>query len=152
MLSHWRHSGFLVFCGERIFPRDETAMENLARYIRILAFIEDREVIRAILKHLGLWLVRAKPTSKAHAPPALNRSKSGQAGYVLDQFSQLPLNDDPLYPAKRGTTPGRLSFSRRQRWQRNRCARRSLKRPEKLPPMIENVAPHLYPQIPPNPC
>jgi len=33
LLSHWRHSGFQVFCGERIFPRDETAMENLARYI-----------------------------------------------------------------------------------------------------------------------
>jgi len=26
-------------------------------------------VIRAILKHLGLWLVRAKPPPKAHAPP-----------------------------------------------------------------------------------
>jgi hypothetical protein len=68
MLSHWRHSGFQVLCGQRIFPQDEIAMENLARYIRILAFIEDREVIKAILKHLGLWLARAKPTPKAHAP------------------------------------------------------------------------------------
>jgi hypothetical protein len=33
MLSNWRHSGFQVFCGQRLFPRDETAMENLARYI-----------------------------------------------------------------------------------------------------------------------
>jgi hypothetical protein len=54
----------------------------------ILSFILDREVIKAVLKHLGLWLVRSKPTPKAHAPPSR---------YVLDNFSQIPLNDDHLY-------------------------------------------------------
>ena len=226
MLSKWRHSGFQVYCGQPIFPRDETAMENLARYIirasfsqermtyvpemsqvvyaskdgegkkvfdamewlaamcshipdkgeqmvryygyysnvsrgkrketeddgvpcileadqsskeyrknwarliqkiyeidpltcpkcggimRILAFIEDQEVIRVILKHLGLWLVKSRPIPKAHAPPArnqngsgpaLNQHGSGPAGYVPDHFSQLPMNDgphhrDPDYP------------------------------------------------------
>ncbi len=33
MLSNWRHSGFQVFCDHRLFPQDETAMENLAWYI-----------------------------------------------------------------------------------------------------------------------
>ena len=33
LLSSWRHSGFQVYCGPRIFPQDEIAMENLARYI-----------------------------------------------------------------------------------------------------------------------
>ena len=33
MLINWRHSGFNVFCGPRILPSDDTAMENLARYI-----------------------------------------------------------------------------------------------------------------------
>ena len=65
--------------------------------MRIVSFIEDPEVIKAILKHLGLWMVKLPLAPMAHAPPALNRSKSGQAGYVLDQFSQLPLNDDHLY-------------------------------------------------------
>ena len=41
-----------------------------------------------ILKHLGLWLVKARPTPKAHAPPA---------GYLRDPFSQLSMNDDHLY-------------------------------------------------------
>jgi len=27
--GNWRHSGFQVYCGPRIFPQDETAMENL---------------------------------------------------------------------------------------------------------------------------
>ncbi|MBM4333544.1 MAG: hypothetical protein FJ117_20390 [Deltaproteobacteria bacterium] len=65
--------------------------------MRILAFIEDQEVIKAILKHLGLWLVRSKPTPTAHAPPALKQIGSGQAGYVLDHFCQLSLNDDHLH-------------------------------------------------------
>jgi len=33
MLATWRHSGFHVFCGNRISTIDDTAMENLARYI-----------------------------------------------------------------------------------------------------------------------
>ena len=42
MLSSWRHSGFQVFCGQRIFPQDETAMENLARYIIRASFSQER--------------------------------------------------------------------------------------------------------------
>lgn len=37
MLLSWRHSGFNVYCGKRIYSGDEAAMENLARYI-ILTF------------------------------------------------------------------------------------------------------------------
>jgi len=47
--------------------------------MRIISFIEDREVIKAILKHLGLWLVKSRPIPKAHAPPALNQNGSGPA-------------------------------------------------------------------------
>ena len=56
--------------------------------MRIISFIEDREVIKTILKYLGLWLVQSRPSPKAHAPPA---------GTVMDHFSQLPMNDDHLY-------------------------------------------------------
>ncbi|HPC33982.1 MAG TPA: transposase [Syntrophales bacterium] len=42
MLSAWRHSGFNVFCGNRISPHDETAMENLARYIIRASFSQER--------------------------------------------------------------------------------------------------------------
>ena len=56
--------------------------------MRIISFIEDREVIQTILKHLGLRLVKSRPARKAYAPPA---------GYLRDPFSQLPMNDDHLY-------------------------------------------------------
>ena len=42
MLSAWKHSGFNVFCGNRILPKDETAMENLARYIIRASFSQER--------------------------------------------------------------------------------------------------------------
>ena len=64
--------------------------------MRIISFIEDREVIKAILKHLGLWLVQSKPAPKAHAPPARNRDCSGPVKIVLEHFCQLSLNDDHL--------------------------------------------------------
>jgi aminopeptidase-like protein len=30
MLSSWRHSGFNIFCGNRIVPKDETMMDFIA--------------------------------------------------------------------------------------------------------------------------
>ena len=213
MLLSWRHSGFNVFCGNRISPQDETAMENLARYIirasfsqermtyleqeatvvykakdgkdakvfpamewlaamcshipnkgaqmvryygyysnvargkrreagtddeiaciiepqgnskifrknwarliqkiyevdplicpkcrgtmRIIGFIEDPSVIRAILEHLGLWMARARPAPKIHDPPVCVHSTGGMTDpFVMDDVSQLPINDDHLY-------------------------------------------------------
>jgi hypothetical protein len=42
MLMSWPHSGFNVFCGPRIYPRDEEAIENLARYIIRASFSQER--------------------------------------------------------------------------------------------------------------
>jgi hypothetical protein len=42
MLLSWRHSGFNVFCGPRIHPREEDAMENLARYSIRASFSQER--------------------------------------------------------------------------------------------------------------
>jgi len=208
MHSSWKHSGFHVFCGNRISPSDDTAMENLARYIirasfsqermqylddvgqvvytgkdrktnkvfpamewlaamcthipnrgeqmvryygyysnvargkrqkagkddavpcilepqgnekayrkswarliqkiyevdplicpkcqgkmRVISAIDDRQVIRAILEHLGLWLVRSRPPPKIHDPPIQE--------YAAANLQIQPLNDiiygDPEY-------------------------------------------------------
>ena len=42
MLSAWKHPGFNVFCGNRISPNDDTAVENLARYIIRASFSQER--------------------------------------------------------------------------------------------------------------
>jgi len=41
MLS-WHHSGFNVYCGPAIWPHDEDALENLARYIVRAPFSQER--------------------------------------------------------------------------------------------------------------
>ena len=33
LLDKWRHTGFNVFSGPRVLPRNEKSMENLVRYI-----------------------------------------------------------------------------------------------------------------------
>jgi hypothetical protein len=43
--------------------------------MRIISSIEDREVTKAILKHLALWFVKSRPPAKAYAPPLLNDSE-----------------------------------------------------------------------------
>ena len=41
MLSAWRHSGFNVFCGNCIQPKEKEAMETLARYIIRAPFAQE---------------------------------------------------------------------------------------------------------------
>jgi hypothetical protein len=43
MLS-WHHSGFHVYVGSRIWPDDQTGLENLARYIVRACFSQQRMV------------------------------------------------------------------------------------------------------------
>jgi hypothetical protein len=71
MLFHWRHSGFQVFYGQRIFPQDETAMENLARYIIRASFSQER------MQYL------AEPSKVVY------RAKEGTEEKVLDPLKWL---------------------------------------------------------------
>ncbi len=49
--------------------------------MRILAFIEDEDVIEKILKHLGLWDLKARPPPKVKAP--------SETTYLNDLESQI---------------------------------------------------------------
>ncbi len=42
MVKSWGRSGFNVFCGPRIQPGEEEAIESLARYIISVAFSQER--------------------------------------------------------------------------------------------------------------
>jgi len=42
LIRSWRHSGFQVFVGPKILPREEEAMERLARYIIRASFSQER--------------------------------------------------------------------------------------------------------------
>ena len=58
--------------------------------MRIIAFIEDEQLVKKILKHLGLWDGKRKPTPIANGPPSeviiiYDESSSSSADdYMID--------------------------------------------------------------------
>jgi hypothetical protein len=56
--------------------------------MRIISFIEDPSVIRDILNHLGLWLVRARPPPLVSTPPLT---------YPTADSSHSPVPSDSFY-------------------------------------------------------
>jgi hypothetical protein len=62
--------------------------------MRVIAVIEEQEVIRKILTHLGLWPIKARPRPVAHAPPEMAAAPfdDGSAPIADDYLT------DPLYP------------------------------------------------------
>jgi hypothetical protein len=59
--------------------------------MRIISLIDDAEIIKKILKHLGLWEVKRKPPPCANGPPP-------EAFIIYDQ-SSAPSVDDYLIDA-----------------------------------------------------
>ena len=59
--------------------------------------IEDEEVIKKILKHLGLWEIKERPSPKAIGPP---KTVEHHIDYSVSQVSASDkwLYVDPQYP------------------------------------------------------
>ena len=64
---------------------------NCLGFTRIIAFIEDQQIVKKILQHLDLWHVKRKPPALANSPPS-------QAFIIYDEFSS-PGADDYLIDA-----------------------------------------------------
>jgi hypothetical protein len=80
---------------QKIYEVDPLICPKCRGTMRIISSIEDQDVIKTILKHLGLWLIRSRPPAKAHAPPARE--------YTADDACQTAFPDnaaygDPDYP------------------------------------------------------
>ena len=74
---------------QKIYEVDPLTCPKCQGRMRILAFIEDEEVIKKILNHLGLWERKARPPPKTSVPqPNAHIDKSD---------SQVPPCEDYLY-------------------------------------------------------
>jgi len=62
---------------------------------KITLTIEDQEVVKTILKRLGLWLIRSRPPAKAHAPPSRECIVDGSYHTVFPDNTSY---GDPVYP------------------------------------------------------
>ena len=64
--------------------------------MRIIALIEDEEVIKKILKHLGLWEAKARPPPKVKAPfPTIYLDDS--ESQIFRPCSRQVLSPDSFY-------------------------------------------------------
>ena len=76
---------------QKIYEVDPLTCTKCQGKMRIIAFIEDEEVIKKILKHLGLWQIKARPP-----PRAIGAAKNPEH-HIDSSFSQLPVSDNYLY-------------------------------------------------------
>lgn len=90
---------------QKIYEVDPLTCPRCQGRMRIIAFIEDDEVIKKILKHLGLWEINQRPPPKATCLRAVTHRQAGPpTDYSIDySVSQLPGSDkwlyaDPQYP------------------------------------------------------
>jgi hypothetical protein len=54
---------------QKIYEVDPLTCPKCQGRMKIISFIEDEEVIEKILKHLGLWNVKARPPPEVKVPP-----------------------------------------------------------------------------------
>jgi len=68
----------------------------MSKRTRVISFIEDKQLIQKILKHLGLWDLNVRPTPKAKGPSvtiSIDDSDS-QVSFPGSSFYSDP--DDPM--------------------------------------------------------
>jgi ribosomal protein S27E len=84
---------------QKIYEADPLVCPKCKGAMRIISSIEDPSVIRAILDHLGIRLVRSRPPPKIHDPPVcIHKAGRPAAPHIMDDpCCQLPVNDDHLY-------------------------------------------------------
>ena len=82
---------------QKIYEADPLVCPKCQGSMRIISFIEDPSVIRDILNHLGLWLVRARPPPKAHTPPGRHDGVVSPYADGTDGDPQLQTHADTIY-------------------------------------------------------
>ena len=88
---------------QKIYEVDPLVCPKCQGPMRIISFIEDREVVQAILKHLGIWLVRSRPPPKVSAPlfactnEAWQQATEPAGSSEANCHCQVPANEDYLY-------------------------------------------------------
>ena len=71
---------------QKIYNVNPLLCPKCSGFMRIIAFIEDEQLVKKILKHLALWNVKRKPTPRANGPPT-------EAIIIYDE-SSTPSADD----------------------------------------------------------
>jgi hypothetical protein len=77
---------------QKIYEVDPLTCPKCSAKMKVISVIEDQDVIKKILKHLGLWEV------KSRLPPRMAKSQPSSTEPHIDYSnSQLPPSDDGLH-------------------------------------------------------
>ena len=85
---------------QKIYEVDSLTCPKCAGKMKTISMIEDEEVIKKILKHLGLWPVESlnvKREKRARPPPKTRAAPTRTDTLIENSFSQLPVSDKWLY-------------------------------------------------------
>ena len=95
---------------QKIYEVDLFTCPRCHEPMRVISFIEDQNLIKKILKHLGLWEKKPRPPPKAAGLPKspehhIDYSRRGVDSCGSEATSQLPVSDmwlyvDPEYPPR----------------------------------------------------
>ena len=72
---------------QKIYNVDPLLCPKCLGSMKIISFIDDSEIIKKILKHLGVWDVKRKPPPQANGPPT--------ESFIIYDESSSPGADDP---------------------------------------------------------
>jgi hypothetical protein len=82
---------------QKIYEVDPLICPKCRGIMRIISFIEDREIIKTILSYLGLLLIRSRPPVKAHAPPVREYVADGSCSTGFPDYNSCTSYGDPCY-------------------------------------------------------
>jgi hypothetical protein len=100
---------------QKIYNVDPLLCPKCSGSKKIISFIDDSEIIKKILNHLGLWDVKRKPPPRANGPPTesfiiYDESSSPSADdYIIDADYPIDLsrrsskNEDGNLPLKKSS-------------------------------------------------
>jgi hypothetical protein len=80
---------------QKIYEVDPLVCAKCQGKMKIIAFIEDEEVIKKILKHLGLWDRKTRPPPKIKSPPFTKNISNEPSDIAHPLFYP-----DPDYPVE----------------------------------------------------
>ncbi len=75
---------------QKVYNVDPLLCPKCLEFMKVIAFIEEEQLVKKILKHLNLWDVRRKPPARAHGPPTEafiiydESSPPGADDYIID--------------------------------------------------------------------
>ncbi len=76
---------------QKIYEVDPLICPKCSGAMKVISVIEDEEVVKKILKHLGLWDVKPRP------PPGVPADVEKTGTIIDESFTQLPASDKWLY-------------------------------------------------------